>query len=74
MEFSKIISDMQILQEKNKLYEDKCNKIDSIINSLKKDLIKLEKRKEKEVNEINKTILNLKLLLIKDIINKLDFN
>lgn len=74
MEFSKIISDMQVLQEKNKLYEDKCNKIDSIINSLKKDLIKLEKRKEKEVNEINKTILNLKLLLIKDIINKLDFN
>lgn len=74
MEFSKIISDMQVLQEKNKLYEDKCNKIDSIINSLKKDLIKLEKRKEKEANEINKTILNLKLLLIKDIINKLDFN
>ena len=73
MNFDKVINNMQELQLKVEDYKKKNNKIEDLINSLKKELIKLENKIEKEENEIDKTILMLKFLITKDIINKFDF-
>ena len=65
MNFDKIISDMQLLQAKIKDY---------VINSINKDIIKLEKKKENSNDEFDKQILNLKILLISDILKRFNIN
>ena len=42
-------------------------------DTIKKEIIKLEKKCEKEQNEIEKHILNIKILIMKDIIGKFNF-
>ena len=45
MNFDKVISNMQELQSKIKLYEEKNKKIEDTLSSLKKEILKLEKKK-----------------------------
>ena len=72
MNFNKIIEDMKNLQEKIDLYTKKEESLKNAISVINKDLSKLEIKKEKEADEINKAILNLKILITKSIINKLN--
>ncbi len=72
MNFNKIIEDMKCLQEKIDLYTKKEENLNNAISVINKDLSKLEIKKEKEADEINKAILNLKILITKSIINKLN--
>ncbi len=73
MDFNKVITNMQELQSKIEVYELKNKNIDDAISSIKKEIIKLEKKCEKEQNEIEKHILNIKILIMKDIIEKFNF-
>ena len=70
MDFNKVITNMQELQSKIEVYELKNKNIDEAISSIKKEIIKKEKKCEKEQNEIEKHILNIKILIMKDIIGK----
>lgn len=70
MNFDKIIKNIEELQSKVEVYELEKNRIDSTINSIKKDIIKLEKKIEKEQNELNKNVLQMKRLIMKDILNR----
>ena len=72
MNFNKIIEDMKGLQEKIDLYTKKEENLKNAISVINKDLSKLEIKKEKETDEINKAILNLRILITKSIINKLN--
>ena len=54
MDFNKVITNMQELQSKIEVYELKNKNIDEAISSIKKEIIKLEKKCEKEQNEIEK--------------------
>ena len=74
MNFDKIISDMQLLQAKIKDYEKKYKFFEDVINSINKDIIKLEKKKENSNDEFDKQILNLKILLISDILKRFNIN
>lgn len=72
MDFNKVINDMKELQDKITSYENKDKKIQDAITSINKDIIKLEKKKEKETDEIEKTLLYLKLLIMKAVINRFE--
>jgi len=74
MDFNKVINDMKELQDKITSYEIKEKKIQDAIISINKDIAKLEKREEKENDDINRTILHLKILLMKDIVNRFNMN
>jgi len=74
MDFNKVINDMKELQDKITSYENKEKKIQDAIISINKDIAKLEKREEKENDDINRTILHLKILLMKDIANRFNMN
>ena len=67
MDFNKVIEDMKNLQAKVDLYENKEKIITDAINSIQKDILKLEKKIEKESDEINKEILKLKVLIMKEV-------
>lgn len=67
MDFNKIIDDMKNLQSKVDLYENKQKVIMDAINSIQKDILKLEKKIDKEPDEINKEILKLKVLIMKEV-------
>lgn len=73
MDFNKVITNMQELQSKIKVYELKNKNIDEAINSIKKEINKLEKKREKEQNEIEKNVLNIKILIMKEIVKKFNF-
>lgn len=70
MNFDKVINNMQELQSKIEVYEQKNKNIEDAINSINKDILKLEKKKDSSKNEIDKHILSIKILLMKDIVNK----
>ena len=70
MDFNKVITNMQELQAKIEVYELKNKNIDEAISSIKKEIIKLEKKCEKEQNEIEKHILNIKILIMKEVVEK----
>ena len=70
MNFDKVISNMQELQSKIKLYEEKNKKIEDTLYSLKKEILKLEKKKTTLNYEIDKHILDIKILIMKDIIER----
>ena len=72
MDFNKIIDDMKELQEKVNLYENKIAIINDVCNTINKDILKLEKKIEKETDLINKEFLQLKLLIMKDVLNKFE--
>lgn len=74
MDFNKVITNMQELQSKIEVYEIKNKNIDEAISSIKKEIIKLEKKCEREQNEIEKHILNIKILLMKDIVERFNIN
>lgn len=67
MDFNKVINNMQELQSKIEVYELKNKNIDDAITSIEKDIIKLEKKIANSKDEIDKHILNIKILLMKDI-------
>lgn len=67
MDFNKIIEDMKLLQEKVDLYEKKNKTIEDAIIQLDKEINKIEKKIEKETDLINKQVLQLKVLIMKDI-------
>ena len=67
MDFNKVINNMQELQSKIEVYELKNKNIENAINSIEKDIIKLEKKISTSKDEIEKHILNIKILLMKDI-------
>lgn len=70
MDFNKVINNMQELQSKIEVYEEKNKNIESAISSINKDIIKLEKKISSSKDEIEKHILNIKILLMKDIIKR----
>lgn len=70
MNFNKVISNMQELQNKIAVYENKNKRIDETIILIEKDITKLEKKLEKEQDEISKHIIDIKLLIMKEIINR----
>lgn len=72
MDFNKIIVDMQNLQKKIDEYETRIKIIDENINFIYKDIKKLEKKLEKENDEINKNILNIKILILKNVVFKFE--
>lgn len=74
MNFDKIINDMQSLQTKVADYEKKYKYFEDVILSINKDILKLEKKKENSKDEIDKHILSIKILLMKDIINRFNIN
>lgn len=67
MDFNKVIEDMKSLQSKVDLYENKEKIISDAISGIQKDILKLEKKIEKESDEINKEILKLKVLIMKEV-------
>ena len=70
MNFNKVISNMQELQNKIEVYENKNKRIDETIILIEKDITKLENKLEKEQDEISKHIIDIKLLIMKEIINR----
>lgn len=70
MNFDKIINNMQELQSKIEVYEQKNKKIEDSISSINKEILKLEKKKSVLKDEIDKHILDIKIITMKDIINK----
>lgn len=72
MDFNKVINNMQELQSKIEVYELKNKNIENAINSIEKDIIKLEKKISTSKDEIEKHILNIKILLMKDIVGRFD--
>lgn len=72
MDFNKVINNMQELQSKIEVYELKNKNIENAINSIEKDIIKLEKKISTSKDEIEKHILNIKILLMKDIAKRFD--
>lgn len=70
MNFDKIINNMQELQSKIEVYEQKNKKIEDAISSINKEILKLEKKKSFLKDEIDKHILDIKIITMKDIINK----
>lgn len=70
MNFNRVISNMQELQNKIEVYENKNKRIDETIILIEKDITKLEKKLEKEQDEISKHIIDIKLLIMKEIINR----
>ena len=72
MDFNKVINNMQELQSKIEVYELKNKNIENAINSIEKDIIKLEKKISTSKDEIEKHILNIKILLMTDIAKRFD--
>ena len=70
MNFDKVINNMQELQSKIEVYELKNKNIEDAITSINKDILKLEKKKDSSKNEIDKHILAIKILLMKDIVSR----
>lgn len=70
MNFDKVINNMQELQSKIEVYEDKNKKIEDSITSINKEILKLEKKKSTLKNEIDKHILDIRILIMKDVVNK----
>ena len=70
MNFDKIINNMQELQSKIEVYEQKNKKIEDAISSINKEILKLEKKKSVLKDEIDKHIFDIKIITMKDIINK----
>lgn len=70
MNFDKVINNMQELQSKIEIYERNNKSIEDAIASINKDILKLEKKRENSKNEIDKHILSIKILLMKDIVDK----
>ena len=61
---------MQELQSKIEVYEQKNKKIEDAISSINKEILKLEKKKSVLKDEIDKHFLDIKIITMKDIINK----
>ncbi len=70
MNFDKVINNMQELQSKIEIYERNNKSIEDAIASINKDILKLEKKRENSKDEIDKHILSIKILLMKDIVDK----
>ena len=70
MNFDKVINNMQELQSKIEVYELKNKNIEDAITSINKDILKLEKKKDSSKNEIDKHILDIRILIMKDVVNK----
>lgn len=74
MNFDKVINNMQELQSKIEVYELKNKNIEDAITSINKDILKLEKKKDNLKNEIDKHILAIKILLMKDIVSRFNID
>lgn len=74
MNFDKVINNMQELQSKVEVYEQKNKNIEESINSIRKEILKLEKKKDNSNDEMDKHILSIKILIMKDIVNKFNLN
>ena len=74
MNFDKVINNMQELQSKVEVYEQKNKNIEESINSIRKEILKLEKKKDNSNDEMDKHILIIKILIMKDIVNKFNLN
>ena len=70
MDFSKIINEMQELQSKVEVYELQNENVKTALTSIKKDIGKLKKKQEKEQDDINKHFLQIKILIMEDIIKR----
>lgn len=74
MNFDKVINNMQELQSKIEVYELKNKNIEDAITSINKDILKLEKKKDDLKNEIDKHLLEIKILLMKDIVSRFNID
>lgn len=70
MDFNKVINNMQELQQKVKIYEQRNKLINDAIESIKKDIMKLNKKIDNEKNELDKHILEIKVLIMKEVVKK----
>lgn len=72
MDLNKIAKDMMDLQSKLEIYEARNNEVKDLLTRLLKDNIKLEKKLEKETDEIEKLYLQLKILYNKKMIHHIE--
>lgn len=72
MDFGKIINEMQELQSKVEVYELQNESVKTALNSIKKDIGKLKKKQDKEQDNINKQFLQIKILIMEDIIKRFE--
>ena len=72
MDFGKIINEMQELQSKVEVYELQNENVKTALNSIKKDIGKLKKKQDKEQDNINKQFLQIKILIMEDIIKRFE--
>lgn len=72
MDFNKVINNMHELQSKIEVYELKNKNINEAINSIEKDIIKLEKKINNSKDEIDKHILSIKLVFMKEIVKRFE--
>lgn len=70
MDFNKVINNMQELQQKVEIYEQRNKLINDAIESIKKDIMKLNKKIDNEKNELDKHILEIKVLIMKEVVKK----
>lgn len=72
MNFNKIAQDMIALQEKLEVYEVRNSKVKDLLTFLVKEYSKLEKKYNKEMNEIQKNLLHLEMLYTKKMIHYIE--
>ena len=70
MDFNKIIDNVKELQEKVDFFNKKEQSINDTISLIKKDIIKLKKKMAKEEDLINKKVIELRIMIMEDIINR----
>lgn len=71
MDFNKIAQDMMDLQEKLEAYKVRNDKLKDLLTQLLKEKIKLDKKFEKETDELNKLYLQLNIYFIKKMIDNI---
>lgn len=72
MNFNKIAQDMIALQEKLEVYQIRNNKVKELLTFLVKEYSKLEKKYNKETDEIQKLLLQLEMLYTKKMIHYIE--
>ncbi len=72
MNFNKLAQDMIALQEKLEVYEIRNSKVKELLTFLLKEYTKIEKKYNKETDEIQKLFLQLEMLYTKKMIHYIE--
>ena len=72
MDFNKIAQEILELQNKVQAYQIRNNKLKELLTGLLKEYLKLEKKFEKETDELNKLYLQINMYFTKRMINSIE--